>query len=142
MGSLAQPHFWSLVPILSYISVFVHLFPPFLNEEFWSGSQRGLWVSRFMRGQDSISVHVLPLLSGKKNRTCVLSPNWCAPWLPPSCPGLVSAQLLEERPSNTPPVPAQHLLLPCLLPCQVFEPFLHQSKELASGGSGKEASCG
>lgn len=63
----------------------------------------------------------------------------------PSCPGMVSAQLLEERPSNSPPVPAQlsvHLPAAMASPCQVFEPFLHQSKELASGGSEKGAACG
>lgn len=59
-----------------------------------------------MGSQDSVSVHVLTAAAWRE-QDCVLPPNQRAPWLLPSCPGMVSAQLLEERPSNSSPVPAQ-----------------------------------
>lgn len=65
-----------------------------------------MWVSRFMSSQDSISVLHVSLLPGKTGPVfCLLTAVPLGSL--PSCPGLVSAQLLEERPSNSPPVPAQ-----------------------------------
>lgn len=102
----------------------------------------GLWVSRFMNGQGSISV---PVTTAAWKQT---GPGLCLLiGLPlgslPSCPGLLSF-LKRGLPTVPQCLPSSMciFLLPCLLPCQVFEPFLHQSKELASGGSGKGASCG
>lgn len=96
-----------LSPILSYVSV--TLFSPFLSEEFSLNS--GVALSRGV-GQ---SVHEQPgqhlcsscVTAAWKNRPvfCLLTAVPLGSL--PSCPGLVSAQLLEERPSNSPPVPAQ-----------------------------------
>lgn len=96
-----------------------------------------MWVSRFMSSQDSISVlHVSPLLPEKTGPVfCLLTAMPLASL--PSCPGLVLLSFLKRGLQTVPqclPSSTCIFLLPCLLPCQVFEPFLHQSKELASGG--------
>lgn len=97
-----------LSPILSYVSVTP--FSPFLNEEFSLDS--GVALSRDV-GQ---WVHEQPgqHLFFMCHHCCLekTGPVFCLlTGVPlgslPSCPGLVSAQLLEERPSNSPPVPAQ-----------------------------------
>lgn len=87
-----------------------------------------------MSSQDSISVLPVSLLPGKTGPVfCLLTA--VPPGSLPSCPGLVSAQLLQRGLQTVPqclPSSTCIFLLPCLLPCQVFEPFLHQSKELAN----------
>lgn len=59
-----------------------------------------------MSGQDSVSVPVTTAAWKKTGPVLCLLTGLPLGSLP-SCPGLVSAQLLKERPSNSPPVPAQ-----------------------------------
>lgn len=109
MGSLEQPHSWalSLYPFLLGFCCFRYS-SQLSTEEFSLGSGVALCGNCGLASSRAAGTPTSGFMCyhccQESNRTCVLLLGSL-----PSCPGLVCSQLLEERPSDSPPsaCPAQ-----------------------------------